>query len=95
MFGLNGFHFESMKLSLNYILNNNLIFHNWSRTRGYDIRILSYLLFLLIIVLFFKNSQEMVNKFMPNNKNLVFAIVIMIIGILHLSRPTEFLYFNF
>ena len=56
---------------------------------------LKYLLFGFIIVLLFKNSQELTKNLSFNKKELLFFAVVFSVGILYLNNMTEFLYFNF
>jgi hypothetical protein len=47
------------------------------------------------ILIFFKNSIELKEKFIPNNKHLIFTIAILFFSIFNLNKVSEFLYFNF
>ncbi|WP_423408265.1 MBOAT family O-acyltransferase [Heyndrickxia sp. MSNUG] len=49
----------------------------------------------LIVVTFRKNSFEMLDRFKPNNLNMLFIVLISIVSILQLGKVSEFLYFNF
>lgn len=50
---------------------------------------------LIGILLFTKNSNEMTDNLEPNWKYAVFTSIITVIGILNISKVSEFLYFNF
>lgn len=49
----------------------------------------------LLVVIFRKNSFEMLERFKPTNWNIVFIVFISIVSILQLGKISEFLYFNF
>jgi D-alanyl-lipoteichoic acid acyltransferase DltB (MBOAT superfamily) len=48
-----------------------------------------------VVVLFFKNSNEIAKKFKPNILTLIFSAVIFLVSIASLTKFSEFLYFNF
>lgn len=50
---------------------------------------------LLIIVFFRRNTLEMMGKFTYNTYNLIFISIIFCISVIHLSRMSTFIYFNF
>lgn len=54
-----------------------------------------YLLVSLILVLAFPNSNEILDKFKPNNKYLIATIILMLIGLFNMSYVRGFLYFQF
>jgi len=60
-----------------------------------DIEKIIYLFVGLVLVLVFKNSNEMITEFKFNVKTIIFASILFSIGILSLNRVSEFLYFNF
>jgi D-alanyl-lipoteichoic acid acyltransferase DltB (MBOAT superfamily) len=49
----------------------------------------------LVVVVFRKNSFEMMEFFKPNTYHLTFMLIITIVSILQLGKVSEFLYFNF
>ena len=49
----------------------------------------------LILVLFFKNSQELANKFTPNIKYFLFVAFLLFISLGMMDRQIEFLYWQF
>ena len=49
----------------------------------------------MLVVTLRKNSFEMLERFKPNNINMVFIVLISIVSILQLGKVSEFLYFNF
>lgn len=53
------------------------------------------LLFVLMIILYVKNSNQMASEFVWSKKNIVFVSILLFIGITLLARQSEFLYFRF
>jgi hypothetical protein len=78
------FHFEIIVFS-----------NNWLGNIFADKYILWYLIGALVLVLFGKNSMQMVGKFKTNLVYLSFFIVLFVSSFLNLSGVHEFLYFNF
>ncbi|HDQ03833.1 MAG TPA: MBOAT family protein [Deltaproteobacteria bacterium] len=50
---------------------------------------------LIFVVLFTKNSNELLRDFSPNRKNALAVGVMMVLGLLLLNQASTFLYFNF
>jgi len=50
---------------------------------------------LTAVVLFTKNSLDKMKEFSPNTKKLIFTVLSLCISIVHLSRESIFIYFNF
>ena len=48
-----------------------------------------------ILIIFFKNSMEKMMTFKPSYFNLIYMIIILLVGISMMSNVSEFLYFNF
>jgi hypothetical protein len=48
-----------------------------------------------ILIIFFKNSMEKMITFKPSYFNLIYMIIILLVGISMMSNVSEFLYFNF
>ena len=54
------------------------------------------IIFLLFYIVFFtKNSIQKLESFIPTNKNILFSVVLFIVSVIHLSRLSVFIYFNF
>ena len=49
----------------------------------------------MALVLFAKNSVELQKEFKPSWKNAAFCLVLLAIGIISLTKVSEFIYFNF
>ena len=58
-------------------------------------KVLNWIIIGFILLLLFQNSIEKLNKFKLNYKTIFLSALTFIIGILHLTRASEFLYFNF
>lgn len=54
-----------------------------------------YIVIGFIIILCFKNSVQLMEKFKPTWYTLLFTFALFLYSILHLARVSEFLYFNF
>lgn len=53
------------------------------------------LLLLIFVVLFTKNSLYYADTFKPSRKNLFVTVILFVISVIHLSRLSTFIYFNF
>lgn len=56
---------------------------------------LIYMVVLLVLAIQFPNTNQLADEFEPNVKTLVLTLVLGLIGLLHLSRISPFLYFQF
>ncbi|MBF0343328.1 MAG: MBOAT family protein [Nitrospirae bacterium] len=98
MVGMKGFVLPmSLACKLSVLKNLGVIFvDDWLLyLRETTMRVLSYIIVSFIIVVIFKNSNSMIEKFRPTYQTAFFTIVLAIVGIFHLSQVTEFIYFNF
>jgi hypothetical protein len=78
-----------------YLLENRLSTKNLFTTIQGDNFTLKLLIGAFILVLLFKPSQEYIRSFKFSFINFIFFSFITTIGILHLTKMSEFLYFNF
>jgi alginate O-acetyltransferase complex protein AlgI len=62
---------------------------------GGNDRTFIWIISLLLICLFFKNSNEMAQNFKPNVFRLIFISLVAVLAILHVSSYSEFVYFRF
>ncbi len=76
-------------------LNNLQIKNIFINIQANSKELILYLALAFILVLFFKNSMQMLNGFKANYKTLFLAFLCFCIGILSLNKISEFLYFNF
>ena len=57
--------------------------------------ILMWIILAFCLVLFFKNSNQLMSQFKTNNRMTIFIAFILSIGLMNISKTSEFLYFNF
>lgn len=60
-----------------------------------DSTTLFYIVVFLALAVFFPNTNQMAERFKPSALTLVATIILAVIGLLHLSRISPFLYFQF
>jgi alginate O-acetyltransferase complex protein AlgI len=96
MFGMTNFDLPKIFFyQFQFLHQENVVFGNFLRGIHGDFNTIFYILAGFFIVLFYKNSNEKVDSFNPNKKNIVFTVLTLTMSILYLNRITEFLYFNF
>ena len=49
----------------------------------------------LAIVLLFKNSSELAQKFKPNLKHFAFTVILLVLSLSMMNRQIDFLYWQF
>jgi len=57
--------------------------------------ILMWIILAFCLVLFFKNSNQLMSQFKMSNRMTIFIAFILSIGLMNISKTSEFLYFNF
>lgn len=82
---------SALKVLKGMYLPNNIDFS----TVISNLDIIGIIIILLIVVFTKLNSNEKVQKFTFNNKSLVFITLIFTVAVIHLSRVSVFIYFNF
>jgi alginate O-acetyltransferase complex protein AlgI len=55
----------------------------------------AYLVAAFVIILFLKNTHELIKNFQPNFYTLIFTFISLLYSIMNLTKESEFLYFNF
>ncbi len=96
MFGLNSIMIaERYAESLFFLSFFNVEFGKVTIHIGDGSKSLKWIVIGFILCLMFENSMEKINKFQLLNRNVYIAGLSFIIGILSLSKVSEFLYFNF
>ena len=60
-----------------------------------DSEISIWIVLVFCLILFFKNSNQLVPQFQMSNKMVLFIALIFSIGLMNISKTSEFLYFNF
>jgi hypothetical protein len=62
---------------------------------GGNDRTFLWIIALLFVCIFFKNSNELAQSFQPNVVRLIFISAVAVLAILHLGSYSEFVYFRF
>ena len=57
--------------------------------------IIGIILLLLAVVFFTKNATKRLKEFEPTAKSMIFTVVLFVISVIHLSKLSVFIYFNF
>ncbi|MBU7594466.1 MBOAT family O-acyltransferase [Metabacillus halosaccharovorans] len=94
MVGLNGIIFPDIFRNIINLSSNDLITYGVLPLTDVS-NAIKYLLIAFIIILCFKNSNELMEKFKPSWKTLIFTFILLIYSVLHITKVSEFLYFNF
>jgi len=96
MIGLNGLALPSgLATKLSFLTPYGVTFNEWLNRLGGDIMMIPWIIGGFIIVLFFRNSSEMLSSFKSNYFYLLWAAFAFIVSVLSLNKVSEFLYFNF
>ena len=100
MLGFNGFFVPSSIYSKFSILNQFGLYVQTSSQKFLsdikgDSTTLIWLILGFIIILFCKNSMELMSSFKSSLSNLIFNIIILTCSLFMMNRTSEFLYFNF
>ena len=96
MMGLSGIVLPNGLFSqLGFLTAYGIEFNPLMETIKFSGLIFLYLILGFIITLFFHNSVELVDRQKRGFKTVVFSSLLMFVGVLSLSNPSEFLYFNF
>lgn len=81
---------------LHFMENYGINFSNaWAKQIGADFVSFIWLIIGLVLVLFFKNSNEMAHNFKVSYRTVWFSAIAFVVSILSLNKVSEFLYFNF
>jgi hypothetical protein len=95
MFGLSGIKVHSVLYSkLSFLENYGVEFGVYDAIQLSALGIL-WFIFGFILVLFFRNSIQLLNHFKTSFGFLVYTIIILLIALGGLNEFSEFLYFNF
>ena len=100
MFGFNGIILPSIIKNKISILaesgfNFGVMLSNLNITPSWYLFVFSIIVISFFIVVFAKNSMEMLEEFKPDTKTLIFVCILVTIAIIHLNKVSEFLYFQF
>lgn len=85
------------KLAEQFVFLNQygITIHHYTQNMEDGINILLWLSFAFMITLFFKNSMYLLSKFKANIFFSIFLIICFIVSFFHLTRYSEFIYFQF
>ncbi|WP_226670483.1 MBOAT family O-acyltransferase [Metabacillus litoralis] len=94
MFGFNGIILPERILSYINLPSYDAITYNQLALTDIDGAI-KFLIIGFIITLCFKNTNELIERFKPTWYTLLFTLILFIYSLLHITKVSEFLYFNF
>lgn len=86
---------QFLALKLSFLSNYNVTFGAWIGEIDDSVLTPLWILTGFILVLFFKNSNQIIVALKPKFVNVLFFTILFTLGILLLSEKSEFLYFNF
>jgi len=96
MAGFNGLALPTaFATKLAFLAPYGVTFNEWLNNIDGKIIMFPWILVGFIIVLFFRNSSEMLNNFKLNYFSLIWASIAFLVSVLSLNKVSEFLYFNF
>ena len=95
MFGFSGVVLPSIFQNISFLQGNEIVIGEVFANFTSDTEITLWLLIALLICLFFKNSNEIVSFYKPNNKIVFFIVSIFTISLMNLDKNVDFIYFNF
>ena len=95
MFGFSGIKFPSLLQNVNIFSTTKVEFGEVFLNFNSDTEITLWILLAFYICLFFKNSNEVIRYYEPNNKTIFFIVFIFTISLMNLDNNIDFIYFNF
>ena len=95
MFGFSGVVLPSIFQNISFLQGNKIVIGEVFANFNSDTEITLWLLIALFICLFFKNSNEIVSFYKPDNKIVFFIVSIFTISLMNLDKNVDFIYFNF
>ena len=84
-----------LESKLLFLKHYNIQFGSWLAQPHATLWTVVLILLTFILLLFFKNSIETLQKFRPSTITLLFTAILFISSVLSLNKVSEFLYFNF
>jgi len=93
--GMVAFDYIVLPSELEFANNLNIQFGDFLPGANGNPATLMWLLLGFIIILCFKNSIEKMNEFKPSFYNFLFMSFGLIVGLLYITKESEFLYYNF
>ena len=95
MFGFSGVVLPSIFQNISFLQGNEIVIGEVFANFNSDTEITFWLLIALFMCLFFKNSNQIVSFYKPNNKIVFFIVSIFTISLMNLDKNVDFIYFNF
>ena len=96
MFGVNGVVLPSfLQNKVAFLEGYGVEFGNWLGTSGMELKTIVWIVLALIISVLFKNSMQLMQKFVPSFKTAFISAFLFLWASLNLNKISEFLYFNF
>jgi hypothetical protein len=96
MFGFSGIVIkEKLAHKLDFLSEYGVTFGEVTQHIGDGSDSLNWILIAFFIVLYFKNSNDKAESLEINKLNVIYISLLLTLGILNLSKFSEFLYFNF
>ena len=95
MFGFSGVVLPTIFQNIFFLEENKIVIGEVFSNFNSDTEITLWLLAALFVCLFFKNSNQIIGFYKPNNQIVFFIVSIFIISLLNLDTNVDFIYFNF
>jgi alginate O-acetyltransferase complex protein AlgI len=95
MFGFSGIALPILFQKITFLNFEKIEFSNAYANFNDDSEITFWIFIAFLITLFFKNSNQLVNSYRPNNKVVFFIVMLFLISLMHLDKNVDFIYFNF
>ena len=95
MFGFSGITLPILFQKITFLNFEKIEYSNAYANFNDDSEITFWIFIAFLITLFFKNSNQLVNSYRPNNKIIFFIVMLFIVSLMHLDKNVDFIYFNF
>ena len=95
MFGFSGVVLPSIFQNIIFLEGNSIVIGEVFSNFNSDTEITLWLLVALFACLFFKNSNQIISFYKPNNQIVFFIVSIFTISLMNLDKNVDFIYFNF
>ncbi|MEJ2437504.1 MAG: hypothetical protein P8Y35_05835, partial [Sulfurovaceae bacterium] len=86
---------EKMEKSLNFLSSYKVSFGGFLPHLDADSNSIIALVLAFIVILYFKNSSELMENMTPNKNNIFFTALLLLISMAYLHREIKFYYFIF
>jgi len=95
MFGFSGVVLPTIFQNITFLQGNKIVIGEVYANFNSDTEITLWLITALFTSLFFKNSNQIINVYKPDNKIVVFIVLIFTISLMNVDKNVDFIYFNF